>query len=142
MFADNGNCGYVLKPEILLNPSLGFDPRDVKTMNNKKIFRIIIISAQNWPVENSNFVTDISDPYVVVETYGVPADENRKKTKTIKDNGFNPVWNQEFEFVINCPELAIVKFLVMDDDVGNDDEVGYYTIKFESILPGKLNFVI
>lgn len=62
MFADNANCGYVLKPEILLNPDLGFDPLDKNTMFNKKLFEVKIISAQQLP-KPEEFNDEISDPY-------------------------------------------------------------------------------
>ena len=53
------------------------------------------------------------------------------------DNGFNPIWNEDFTFNINCPELAFIKFKVMDKDTGSkDDLIGYYAIRFENIRPG------
>ena len=125
----------MLKPEILTNPSLKFDPTNPNSMLNKKCLEIKIISAQNLPM-NKDLVKDISDPYVVVSVYGVPADNAEKKTTRIKDNGFNPFWNEEFEFTINCPELAFVKFTVKDEDFGSDQLMGHYTIRFENIREG------
>ncbi|CAF0759543.1 unnamed protein product [Brachionus calyciflorus] len=135
LFADNGGCGYVLKPRILTDPTLGFDPLDIRTMRNKMKFKIKIISAQNLPT-NSELIKDISDPYVSIKIYGVPIDKNEAKTQTVKDNGLNPIWNEDFEFTINCPELAFVKFIVKDEDVGNDDFIGQYTIRFQNIKQG------
>lgn len=66
----------------------------------------------------------------------MPSDIYEKKTKSIKDNGLNPIWNQDFRFMINCPELAIVKFTVRDDDVGKDQLIGHYSIRLTSIRPG------
>ena len=132
LFRDNGNCGYVLKPEILRNPTLKFDPKNPETMKNKKTFHIKIISAQNLPIDGK----DISDPYVTVNIHGVPSDECEQKTRYIKDNGFNPVWNEDFVFNINCPELAFVKFTIKDEDVGKDDLLGYYVIRFECMRKG------
>ncbi len=63
LFADNGNCGYVLKPEILTNPSLHFNPNDPNTMKNKKVIEIKVISAQRLPGASDTLVKDISDPY-------------------------------------------------------------------------------
>lgn len=62
LFADNGGCGYVLKPKILRDPSLKFDPLDINTMTNKMKLRIKIISAQKLP-RNDELIKDISDPY-------------------------------------------------------------------------------
>jgi hypothetical protein len=62
MFRDNGGCGFVLKPEILTNSFLDFDPNEPNKMNNKKVFEIKIISAQKLP-RKDDIVKDISDPY-------------------------------------------------------------------------------
>ena len=53
--------------------------------------------------------------------------------------GFNPEWNETFQFVIRFPELALVRFKVMDRDWGpnKDDFIGQFTLPFESIEPGR-----
>ena len=91
-----------------------------------------MISAQNLPIDGK----DISDPYVTVSVLGVPSDNSSKKTRHVNDNGFNPVWNEDFEFLINCPELAFLKFVVKDEDVGSDDLLGYFFIKFDCMKKG------
>lgn len=75
-----------------------------------------------------------------INIYGVPADLSEKSTKVVKDNGLNPIWNEDFKFVVNCPELAFVKFSVFDDDVGKDDLIGLHTIRFENIRQGNFCF--
>ena len=142
LFNDNGQCGYILKPPILRDLSLGFHPNDTNTMKNKCFLNIRIISAQNLSMQKSGheIIEDIVDPYVTINIYGVPADHCEKKTKTVKDNGFNPFWNEIFEFNINCPELAFVKFTVKDEDTGFDDFIGEYTVRFENMREGKFLF--
>ena len=135
LFNDNGNCGYVLKPDILLDPKLGFNPLNTSTMKNKRILEIKIISGQNLP-RARDLVKDITDPYVKVSIFGVPSDCYEKKTKSIKDNGVNPIWNHDFKFLINCPELAIVRFTVRDDDVGKDQLIGNFAIRLLSMKSG------
>lgn len=135
LFNDNGNCGYVLKPKILLNPALKFDPLNNQTMTSKKLLEIKVISALQLPY-NKEIIKDISDPFVIVNLYGVDDDLVEVKTKSINDNGFNPIWNQDFKFVVNCPDLALLKFTVMDEDVGKDDLIGDYAIRFNNIRPG------
>uniref|UniRef100_A0A0K0EWS5 Phosphoinositide phospholipase C n=1 Tax=Strongyloides venezuelensis TaxID=75913 RepID=A0A0K0EWS5_STRVS len=133
LFQINGNCGYVLKPQFLLD---GKDPRssDVSYFV-KKYMKIAIISGQYLPkVEPGN---DIVDPYVSIEIYGVQQDKCKQKTKTIKNNGFNPYWNQFFTFPLYCPEMALVRFVVKDfDTTSTNDFVGEYTIPVSSIRPG------
>lgn len=133
LFNDNGKSGYILKPEILLNTSLKFNPFDLNTMKNKKQLDIKIISAQKLPNPGDK---EISDPYVTIQIHGVPADMCERKTKTIDNNGFNPLWNEDFSFVINCPELAFVKFSIKDNDIGKDTTLGHYTIRFINIREG------
>lgn len=135
LFNDNGNSGYVLKPDILLDPDLRFDPANKNTMRNKKILEIKVISALQLPY-NQEIVKDISDPYVKINIFGVPDDVIETETKAVQDNGFNPLWNENFKFVINCPELAIVQFTVNDEDFGKDDLLGDYAIRFNDIRPG------
>ena len=138
LFADNGGCGYVLKPNILRNPELNFNPNKPESMTNRKILKLKIISGQNLPMPNSgDLVKDISDPYVSVHVHGVPSDCTSQKTKTVNDNGLNPMWNHNMTFTVNCPELAFVEFIVMDDDFGKDDLIGYYVIRFKNIRTGK-----
>ena len=142
MFNDNGQCGYVLKPPILRNLELGFNPNDINSMKNKKLLNIKIISGQQLPAPSSSeFIKDIIDPYVLINIYGVNADRCEKKTKFINDNGFNPFWNEDFEFQINCPELAFVKFTVLDrDETSQDDLIGEYTIRFQNMRQGTIYF--
>ena len=139
LFRDNGDCGYVLKPEILRNSKLNFDPLDLSTMKNKLSLKIKILSGQQLP-QNTELIKDISDPYVAVKIYGIKADCQEKKTRHIENNGFNPIWNEEFDFVVNCPELAFVKFTVKDEDVGRDQLIGHYVIRLESMRKGYRHF--
>lgn len=138
LFADNGHCGFVLKPEILRNPLLGFNPEDVKSMRNRKNVEIKIISALNLPQNEEILIKDISDPFVNVNIYGIKLDLAEKKTKSVQDNGFNPIWNETFKFVVNCPELAFVKFTVKDEDIGKNQLIGDFTIRFNNMRPGRV----
>jgi Ca2+-dependent lipid-binding protein len=136
LFSDNGNCGYVLKPEILRNPKLKFNPDDIDSMRNKKKLQIRIISAHQLPQNDELILNDISDPFVTINIFGVKADWSERKTKSVKDNGFNPFWNENFKFTINCPELCFIKFTVKDEDIAKDQLIGEYTIKFENMSQG------
>ncbi|XP_024136123.1 1-phosphatidylinositol 4,5-bisphosphate phosphodiesterase delta-1a isoform X2 [Oryzias melastigma] len=136
-FLPNGFCGYILKPEFLRNPSSQFNPNDKKTFKNKKTFHVMVISAQQLPKINQDKAKSIVDPLVKVEIYGVPADNASKETKYITNNGFNPMWNERFEFTIHALELAMVRFVVMDyDTTSQNDLVGQYCLPLTSIQNG------
>ena len=48
----------------------------------------------------------------------------------------NPIFDENFEFHINLPELALVRFAVLDDDFIGDEFIGQYTIPFACMQPG------
>ncbi|XP_042372351.1 1-phosphatidylinositol 4,5-bisphosphate phosphodiesterase delta-4-like [Plectropomus leopardus] len=51
--------------------------------------------------------------------------------------GFNPSWNENFQFDVYVPELAVVRFLVEDYDSTSDNEfVGQYTLPLSSLKMG------
>lgn len=133
LFRVNGNCGYVLKPDCLLN---GLDPRLSEVSGKvRKILSIGIISGQYLPKPTPG--NDVIDPYVTVEIFGIPADAQKYRTKTIADNGFNPVWNETFQLNLHCPEVALLRLCVKDfDSTSANDFVGEYTIPVESVRSG------
>ena len=51
--------------------------------------------------------------------------------------GYNPLFNESFEFQINLPELALVRFAVLDDEFIGDEFIGQYTLPFECMQTGK-----
>ena len=48
------------------------------------------------------------------------------------------MFDETFEFHINLPELALVRFVVLDDDFIGDAFIGQYTIPFVCMQQGKL----
>ena len=52
-------------------------------------------------------------------------------------SGYNPIFDESFEFQINLPELALVRFSVLDDDYIGDEFIGQYTIPFECMQTGE-----
>ena len=52
--------------------------------------------------------------------------------------GYNPIFDESFEFQINLPELALVRFCVLDDDFIGDEFIAQYTIPFECMQTGRL----
>ena len=49
-----------------------------------------------------------------VKLWGHPDDmkDEEKMTKRVKNNGFNPTWNEAFHFKVKVPELAILELKV------------------------------
>ncbi|KAM9719670.1 1-phosphatidylinositol 4,5-bisphosphate phosphodiesterase delta-1-like [Menidia menidia] len=137
-FLVNGKSGYVLKPEFMREAATEFDPITLTRGDwlKHKMLHVMIISAQQLPKVNQK-KSSIVDPLVKVEVYGVPADVAEKETAPVSNNGFNPAWNENFQFDVYVPELALVRFLIEDHDSTSDNEfVGQYTLPFNSLQMG------
>ncbi|CAD6188188.1 unnamed protein product [Caenorhabditis auriculariae] len=148
-FSENGGCGYVLKPLIMKDDL--FVPGE-KIPAAPQILHLRILSGQQLPrprgstakvVLNSSpnlsqpvVQADSSDPFVVVEVFGLPGDCAEERTRTVRNDSNNPSFDESFQFQVCVPELALVRFLVLDDDYIGDDFIGQYTIPFECLQPG------
>lgn len=54
--------------------------------------------------------------FVEIEIIGIACDCTKEKTKTFNKNALNPIWNEEFVFHVVFPDLAFVKFSVIDSN--------------------------
>ncbi|KAM9440235.1 1-phosphatidylinositol 4,5-bisphosphate phosphodiesterase delta-1b [Clarias gariepinus] len=138
LFSQNGQSGYILKPAYLRDKESEFDPITLTRGPWLKhvTLHVMVISAQQLPKVNEK-LNSIVDPLVRVEIYGVPADTAKKETHHIENNGFNPMWNENFKFDLHVPELALVRFVVEDyDHVSSNDFVCQCTVPFTSLQDG------
>lgn len=94
LFNDNGQCGYILKPKILRDLLLDFNPNEDPDKLMKKesflLLKIKIISAQYLPAPENN--TEMST-YVKISIHGIPSDNFEIKTHSIK-GGCSPLWDE------------------------------------------------
>ncbi|XP_074506479.1 1-phosphatidylinositol 4,5-bisphosphate phosphodiesterase delta-1-like isoform X2 [Sebastes fasciatus] len=137
-FLVNGKSGYILKPAYMRDAATEFDPITLTRGDWLKptTLHIMVISAQQLPKVNKK-KSSIVDPLVKVEVYGVPADVAERETSAVENNGFNPEWNENFQFDVFVPELALVRFTVEDHDSASGNEfVGQYTLPFNSLKMG------
>ncbi|XP_060900037.1 1-phosphatidylinositol 4,5-bisphosphate phosphodiesterase delta-1-like isoform X2 [Labrus mixtus] len=137
-FLVNGKTGYILKPPYMRDVNTEFDPITLTRGDwlKHKTLHVMIISAQQLPKVN-NSKSSILDPLVKVEVLGVPADNAEKETNHVENNGFNPTWNENFQFDVFVPDLAMVRFAVEDyDSTSSNEFVGQYTLPFNSLKMG------
>ncbi|XP_060104021.1 1-phosphatidylinositol 4,5-bisphosphate phosphodiesterase delta-1 [Heteronotia binoei] len=137
-FQENGFCGYVLKPDFLQDQNSKFNPKSITggPWRTRKKLRVKVISGQQLPKVNKG-KNSIVDPRVIVEIFGVQRDNDKKQTRVIDNNGFNPNWNETFEFDVDVPELALVRFMVEDFDTSTkNDFIGQFTAPFGSLKQG------
>ncbi|CAF5104801.1 unnamed protein product, partial [Rotaria sp. Silwood1] len=99
------------------------------------ILTITIISGQFLP-RSSLTTKDIPDPYVRISTHGLLCDQQTQQTQTIDNNGFDPMWNETFEFRIRFPQMCLIYFSVLDYDMmSGDDRIAYYSAPVTMIQP-------
>ncbi|XP_014857666.1 PREDICTED: 1-phosphatidylinositol 4,5-bisphosphate phosphodiesterase delta-1-like isoform X1 [Poecilia mexicana] len=137
-FLVNGMGGYVLKPAYMRDAATEFDPITLTRGDwlQHKTLHVMVISGQQLPKVNQK-KSSIVDPLVKVQIYGVPADVAEKETSAVANNGFNPSWNENFQFDVYVPELALVRFLIEDHDSTSANEfIGQYTLPFNSLKMG------
>jgi len=69
-FLDNGECGYVLKPKFLCDPSIDFDPTKISPKLGMKVkVHVRVISGQLLPkIPGSDAIVN---PYVQVKVFAI-----------------------------------------------------------------------
>ncbi|XP_042226630.1 inactive phospholipase C-like protein 1 [Homarus americanus] len=139
-FRANGGCGYLLKPAVMREHISVFSAHSRDTIPGvaPQLLKIKVISGQCLPKPRGSTATKASfiDPYVVIQVFGIPADCTEAKTRTVSNDSSFPIFDESFEFLINLPELALIRFVVLDDEFIGDDFVGQCTIPFDCIQTG------
>ncbi len=137
-FLDNGGCGYILKPDYLINArETKYNPLNSQlNIDDAQLLTLTIISAQF--LSRSNLETsDIPDPYVAISIHGLPCDQQIRKTKVIENNGLDPIWNETFSFKINYPQMTLVYFSVYDHDAfSRDDKLAHFCLPLTMMQTG------
>ncbi|CAL5189653.1 unnamed protein product [Lathyrus oleraceus] len=137
MFKANGGCGYVKKPDILLNNNKIFDPRVNRPV--QKTLQVLVYMGEGWHSEFGQTHFDFYSPpdfRVQVGIHGVPADIDTKVTRTIEDE-WVPVWNEEINFALTCPELALLYIKVVERDFsGQHDFAGQTCLPVSELKEG------
>jgi len=140
-FLDNGLSGYLLKPPSLLPPpSLGVKEGKAKQASTAVLplnVTMKVISGWQLPKTSGTTKGDVIDPYIDVKVVGLEADYAHVKTKTVGNNGYNPVWNEEMNFTIGKPDIAVIFIQVWDEDkLSANDFIAYSAIPVTSLRSG------
>ncbi|KAF3329896.1 phosphoinositide phospholipase C 4-like isoform X2 [Carex littledalei] len=126
-FRANGGCGYVRKPDFLMNMGPNgevFDPS--VSLPVKQTLKVKIYMGDGWRMDFSKTHFDAYSPpdfYVKVGIEGVPDDTLMKKTKVIEDDWI-PVWDEEFSYPLTVPELALLRIEVKEYDMSEKHDFG------------------
>ncbi|OQV20118.1 Inactive phospholipase C-like protein 2 [Hypsibius exemplaris] len=137
-FSQNGNCGYVLKPTVMREdvPLYNIHKKEIPGVTPHTV-HIKIISAINLPKPTGAATKgDVIDPFAKLEVYGIPSDCCEFRTKTVLNNGVNPVFDETFEFRLAFPDLALIRFVLLDDECIGDDFIAQYCIPMDCMQTG------
>nr|CAD7404918.1 unnamed protein product [Timema cristinae] len=138
-FRQNGGCGYVLKPAIMRDQISFFsaNAKDLIPGVSPQVLHLKVISAQYLPrPRGSTAKGAVIDPYIMVQVFGIPSDCTERKTRTVSHEGDSPIYEETFEFQVTLPEIALLRFVILDDDYIGDDFIGQYSIPFECLQTG------
>ncbi|CAK9278108.1 unnamed protein product [Sphagnum jensenii] len=134
-FKANGGCGYVKKPDFLLEMGKDgevFDP--LKPRPVKTILKVKLLTCLGWK-ERSSKHHPLPDFYIRMGIAGVPADSIMKKTKVVEDS-WTPTWDTEFEFPLTVPELALIRIEVQEEKYMKDDFEGQSCLPISELKSG------
>ena len=130
LFRQAGNCGYIPKPaSVMGGPKL-----------ERKNVKISILGARCLPKPKGEKRGELIDPYVQIDLHDVrigdaATEEHVKEsfqTSTVNNNGFCPVWKDSHmaQFEVHNPDVAMIHFRIIDDDLGVDDKIASSAIPF------------
>lgn len=150
-FQENGNCGYVLKPDLSLSD-------DTSPSAGRLSLKVRVLSGSCLPKPRAKATGECIDPYVKVTLHDVVffaediesstltrssgrnafVRSQTEKTEVIQDNGYCPIWNGPFfEFNVHSPEVAMMQFTLMEkDEVTKDEIIAEAAIPAKSVRPG------
>ena len=172
MFRRNGRAGYVLKPQALREAHK--DLLTQRTKHCLKVRVISAQQLPRPRDSQGHEIVDksVMDPYVEVSllvpewTHSpfLPPESDAKytpasgpqvggatsarvvsnKTKVVRNNGFNPVWDEWFSLPFDCvgdmKDLVFVKFAVKGDGQDSDEPLAQYVTPLGCLLQG--NFLL
>ncbi|XP_021666256.2 phosphoinositide phospholipase C 2 isoform X2 [Hevea brasiliensis] len=89
--------------------------------------QVKVLMGEGWDLDFHRTHFDLYSPpdfFVKLAVAGVPGDKAKRKTGVIK-NDWLPDWNEEFEFSLTVPELAVLRIEVFEYDAsGKHDFAG------------------
>ncbi|XP_062172248.1 phosphoinositide phospholipase C 2-like isoform X2 [Alnus glutinosa] len=140
MFRANGGCGYVKKPDFLLQVDSNnevFDPRVFDHHVSlepppavKTILKVKVYMGEGWRSDFSRTHFDLYSPpdfFVRIGIAGVPIDQHHMKHTQVIEDDWQPAWNKEFEFPLRAPELAVLRIEVAEYDASGKNDFGGQT---------------
>jgi len=114
MFQANIQHGYILKPASLLpaKESHHRTPDEAKATHVQ--LSVHVISGQQLPRPKDYKPGTAVDPYVEVELI-CPSLTTDQRTRAVRDNEFNPMWDEKLNFEVTTAnkEFVFVRYILI-----------------------------
>jgi phosphatidylinositol phospholipase C, delta len=138
LFQANFQHGYILKPASLLpssHPHGSHHPTPYESKACRIKLDLHIISGQQLPRPRDYKPGQVIDPYVQIEFIGATGQTHEYRTRAVRDNEFNPMWDERlsFDLVATGHEFIFVRCSYI---------FAYLTIDFLCIMTRSLPQVI
>ncbi|GFR43349.1 hypothetical protein Agub_g4271 [Astrephomene gubernaculifera] len=138
-FMDNGQCGYVLKPEWMRQPGPQL-PGGPGGRGRER--RLVVCVHSAYKYQGRNWFVFKDDLFVRLTLWGMPVDRCCQHTRTVCNSG-RLVVQESFEFPVRFPEMAVLCVELMDENVGGPmakhadaDSLGYFSLPLSTLAEG------
>jgi phosphatidylinositol phospholipase C, delta len=115
LFQGNYQHGYILKPTPLLassHPPESHHPTPYESRPRRVKLDVHVISGQQLPRPKDYKPGQAVDPYVQIEMICPNGQGSENRTRAVRDNEFNPMWDEplSFEVVTSSKEFVFVRY--------------------------------
>lgn len=111
LFQANYQHGYVLKPATLLpasHPPASHHPTPYESKPCRIKLDVQVISGQQLPRPKDYKPGHAVDPYVQIEMICPNSQTLESRTRAVRDNEFNPMWDEKLSFDVITPSREFV----------------------------------
>lgn len=111
LFQANYQHGYILKPAPLLassHPPASHHPSPYESKSCRIKLDVQVISGQQLPRPKDYKPGQAVDPYVHIEMICPSGQTMEGRTRAVRDNEFNPMWDEKLSFDVVTPSREFV----------------------------------
>lgn len=141
-FLQNAGCGYVLKPPQLRNAKDAAEDALPMTCIGGKggkagLLTVNVLTGYHLPKPYGAVRGERIDPYVKIRVYSPYGCREKFVTRVVRRNGYNPHWNETFQFNVHDVDLSMFHLVCRDKDFGSsDDMIGIFSFPINLLQTG------
>lgn len=141
-FLQNAGCGYVLKPTQLRDerdtPEDALPATCIGAKGGKAgLLTVNVLTGYHLPKPYGAVRGERIDPYVKLRVYSPYGSREKFVTHVVRRNGYNPQWNETFQFNVRDVDLSMFHLVCRDKDFGSrDDMIGMFSFPVNLLQTG------